>query len=197
MEASINASINSTTHETPHFVIFGTDKKLPYELLESNLIPLYSDDLVRVNLRNFQEIYRAVKANLAASKEDMVKEYNKRAKDAKMAPGDIVFLKVNEREDKLSPKFEGPYRIVSRNRNTLVVVSLFKGEERRVHVENVKRVDRRLAPEESTVVAKPKPSTSVVPPTHPMTLRPRPVSCCSIFCDQSRSLHVDLFSFYA
>ncbi len=54
---ALNTQINSTTGETPHYMLFGEDKILPYSLLESEPRLVYNYDdfiLTRINkLRKF------------------------------------------------------------------------------------------------------------------------------------------------
>ncbi|ROT62773.1 hypothetical protein C7M84_019356 [Penaeus vannamei] len=58
IQMAINSTFHSTLGHTPHFVVYGEDKRLPYELLEQNPRPAYTDDYVRRAVRKKQEIYR-------------------------------------------------------------------------------------------------------------------------------------------
>ncbi len=42
--ASINGSVNSPTGKTPHHIIFGYDKRLPYDWLLKSPSPLYNPE---------------------------------------------------------------------------------------------------------------------------------------------------------
>ncbi len=42
--ASINVSVNSSTCKTPHYIIFGYDKRLPYDVLLKYPSPLYNQE---------------------------------------------------------------------------------------------------------------------------------------------------------
>ncbi len=42
--ASINGSDNSSTGKTPHYIIFGYDKRLPYDVLLKSPSPLYKPE---------------------------------------------------------------------------------------------------------------------------------------------------------
>ncbi len=42
--ASINGSVNSSTGKTPHYIVFGEEKRLPYDILVAPCVPLYSSD---------------------------------------------------------------------------------------------------------------------------------------------------------
>ncbi len=38
--ASINGSVSSSTGKTPHYILYGSQKRLPYDVLVSSLVPL-------------------------------------------------------------------------------------------------------------------------------------------------------------
>ncbi len=49
----------------PHYVIFGGDKILPYDLLKANPAPVYNeDDYIKGRINKFQVIYQRVKEHM-------------------------------------------------------------------------------------------------------------------------------------
>ncbi len=55
---ALNTQINSAKGETPHCILFGEDKNLPYSLLESEPRHVYNyDDFVLTRINKFKEIY--------------------------------------------------------------------------------------------------------------------------------------------
>ncbi len=42
--ASINSRVRESTGQSPHYIIFGVEKKLPYDLLSSSHSPVYNID---------------------------------------------------------------------------------------------------------------------------------------------------------
>ncbi len=90
--STLNSSINKSTKEIPYFIIFGTDKRLPYSVLAEHPKPVYDhDDFVKTRLHDFQKIHQYVQINLAASKEDMLEQQHKAAKGINLEISDIVF----------------------------------------------------------------------------------------------------------
>ncbi len=65
--ASINVFVNPSTGKTPHYILYGIDKCLPYDVLVHSLIPLYSlDDYSKLQLHCFQTIHNSVREKLNA-----------------------------------------------------------------------------------------------------------------------------------
>ncbi len=40
--SSINSSVNDSTGKSPHYILFGVEKRLPYDLLTSTQQPVYN-----------------------------------------------------------------------------------------------------------------------------------------------------------
>ncbi len=90
--STLNSFINKSTKEIPYFIIFGTDKRLLYGVLAEPLKPIYNtDDFVKTRLHDFQKIHQYVQINLAASKEEMLEQQHKTAKNINLEISDIVF----------------------------------------------------------------------------------------------------------
>ncbi len=63
--ANINSSVCGSTGQSPHFVVFGVKKRLPYDLLSSSHSPVYNiDDYVKCQIKFFSEIHESVKHKL-------------------------------------------------------------------------------------------------------------------------------------
>ncbi len=70
--ASLNSSLHKSIGDTPHFVVFGQDLRLPYAFLLTDEEPIYNfDDYVRVRGTDFQKIYKRVFHNIADSESAM------------------------------------------------------------------------------------------------------------------------------
>ena len=141
---SLNTALHSTINESPHFVLFGTDKRLPYDFLHSAPRPLYNaDDYVRKRLRDFQHLHQMIHARLTASQNEMLTKQHERATDSPITDGDIVFLRVHNRSSKLDPLFTGPYRVIaSLHGHKVKLLDLKTHVEQTVHIDHLKRVSR-------------------------------------------------------
>ncbi len=114
---ALNTQINSATDETPHYILFGVDKNLPYSLLESELCQVYKcDDFILTRINKFQETLQGIRDQMKQYLQDLTKQQHKRARAIKIQPGDIVMAKLHTplgNSDNLSPKFKVPYEIVA------------------------------------------------------------------------------------
>ena len=141
---SLNSAIHSSINESPHFILFGTDKRLPYEFLSSTPRPLYClDDYVKRRVTDFQRIHTSVRDHLAISQADMLRKQHQRATPHEIEVGDIVFARVQDRPSKLDPLFYGPHRVTDILAGHKVkLLDLKSGAIFVTHKDHLKRVDR-------------------------------------------------------
>jgi len=113
--ASINGAINSATGKTPHYIVFGRDKRLPYDLLTQRPAPLYSvDNYTKTQLHAFAHVHASVREKIQASRAEMTYQQHKRAQPVTIDTSDTVMKSSPERYSKLTAKFTGPYLVVER-----------------------------------------------------------------------------------
>ncbi len=73
VDACINSSVNSSTCKTPHYIAFGCDKKLSYDVLLQHPSPLCNlEDYSMLQLHSFQTIHASVRERLKTSRGDDV-----------------------------------------------------------------------------------------------------------------------------
>ncbi len=120
---ALKTQINSVTGETPHYILFGEDKNLPYSLLESEPRHVYNyDDFILTRINKFKEIYQRIRDHMKQYSQDLTKQQRKRARAIKLQPGDIVMAKLHtplRNSNKLSPKFKGQYEIVASDKGKI------------------------------------------------------------------------------
>ncbi len=110
--ASINSSVNDSTGKSPHFIIYGVEKRLPYDLLTSAAQPIYNiDDHAKQQVHMFSTIHASVREKLKATKTEMIPKQHKRAIPVNIKEGDAIMIQQPERASKLAPKFMGPYEV--------------------------------------------------------------------------------------
>ncbi len=78
--ASINASVNDSTGKSPHYILYGVEKRLPYDLLTKPKQPIYNiDKYKQQQIYNFSNIHSEVRSQLKVTKAEMLSSQHKRA----------------------------------------------------------------------------------------------------------------------
>ncbi len=110
--APINNSVNDSTGKSPHYILFGVEKRLYYDLLTSTPQPVYNiENYSQQQIHVFSKIHSTVREKLKATKAEKAMKQHKRATPVNIKQGDVM-IQHPERRSKLSPKFIGPYRVV-------------------------------------------------------------------------------------
>ncbi len=141
--ASINGSVNSSTGKTPHYIVFGSEKRFPYDLLLSPRKPVYSEDYSQSQLKALRIIHDKVRKSLQASRAEMLARQHSKA--TAIIVGDTAFKAAPERQVKLTPKFSGPFKVNERlHDNKFRILDPALNASEVVHVDRLKRTDEPL-----------------------------------------------------
>ncbi len=63
--ASINSRVCKSTGQSPHYIIIGVEKRLPYDLLNSSHSRVYNiDDYAKSQLKVFSDIHSSVRERI-------------------------------------------------------------------------------------------------------------------------------------
>ncbi len=76
--ASLNSSVNDSTSKFPHYILFGVEKRLLYDLLTSSQQSVYNTKYTQQELHVFGKILSSVRSKLKATKTEMVANQHKR-----------------------------------------------------------------------------------------------------------------------
>ena len=108
----------SGTHETPFSLVYGCDAMIPVEIQESsprfqNFVAEDSNEERRLNLDLLDEVKEEARVKAEAVKRRIERRYNSKVMPRQFREGDLVMRKAHqyEMENKLSPKWTGPFRI--------------------------------------------------------------------------------------
>ncbi len=131
----------SSTGKSQFFVIYGADKRLPYDVLFESPKPIYSEDFNKVMLHTFQSVHQSVRKNLAESRAEIIQKEHL-ATPVTLTIGDQVMKRSPDRQCKLSPKFSGPFLITEKlNGHKFRVLHVQSNTTEVVHADRLKKFD--------------------------------------------------------
>ncbi len=180
--ASINSRVCESTGQSPYYIIFGVEKRLPYELLSSSHSRVYYvNDYAKSQLKVFSDFHSNVRERLQETSEAMCLQQHKRAAPVSLKVGDFVMLRVPERNSKLSPKFVGPRQIIRQlGFHKFEIYDLILNAYEIVHVDRLKKTsaqpevpDSTLAESANTAVSPQPDDVLSIFPSQDYNLRPR------------------------
>ncbi len=172
--ASINGSINISTGKTPHYILYGFDKCLSYDVLVHSPVPLHSlGDYSKLQLHCFQTIHESVREKLKASREDKLHKQHAQATPVTIHVGDSVMKRTPDRSCKFSPKYSGPFLVASRcHPNKFQILDPSNNITEVVHGDRLKKVSASFTPD--TIPSSPPadlPTSDTRPSSHGYWLR--------------------------
>ncbi|RDY05175.1 Retrovirus-related Pol polyprotein from transposon 17.6, partial [Mucuna pruriens] len=133
---SYHTTPHSSTDETPFRLVFGTEAVIPVEVGEpSTRVEFFeheaNEDELRANLDLLQEVREAAHIREFAVKARVARLYNRRVIPREFEPQDLVLRRMIHKADsnKLTPKWEGPFRIRRKLCNGAYKLETLKGKE--------------------------------------------------------------------
>ncbi len=151
--ASINGRVCESTGQSPHYIIFGVEKRLSYDLLSSSHSRVYNiNDYAKCQLKVFSDIHSNVTERLQETSEAMCLQQHKRAAPVSLKVGDFVMLRVPERNSKLPPKFVGPRQVVRQLGHKFEIYDLIFNAYEIVHADRLKKTSAQPEVPDSTLI---------------------------------------------
>ena len=135
--AAYNFFPNEHSKESPFFLMFGRDPRVPLNTLLTPKIRYMGTEENILSLEALQRIYHLVAENLKIAKEKLHK--NQQAYPTKLKTEDMVMIKTHA-EGQFQPIYKGYYRIVSFKGNQVQVVPVEGGKPHFVHITDVKYI---------------------------------------------------------
>ena len=135
--AAYNFFPNEHSKESPFFLMFGRDPRVPLNTLLTPKIRYMGTEENILSLEALQKIYHLVAENLKIAKERLHK--NQQAYPTKLKTEDMVMIKTHA-EGQFQPIYKGYYRIVSFKGNQVQVVPVEGGKPHFVHITDVKYI---------------------------------------------------------
>ena len=135
--AAYNFFPNEHSKESPFFLMFGRDPRIPLNTLLTPKIRYMGTEENILSLEALQRIYHLVAENLKIAKERLHK--NQQAYPTKLKTEDMVMIKTHA-EGQFQPIYKGYYRIVSFKGNQVQVIPVEGGKPHLVHITDVKYI---------------------------------------------------------
>ena len=135
--AAYNFFPNEHSKESPFFLMFGRDPRVPLNTLLTPKIRYMGTEENILSLEALQRIYHLVAENLKMAKERLHKD--QQAYPTKLKTEDMVMIKTHA-EGQFQPIYKGYYRIVSFKGNQVQVIPVEGGKPHLVHITDVKYI---------------------------------------------------------
>ena len=147
---AVNSAYCKSTGDTPFFLYRHRDPDAPLHMRTTpNTSKNSPQQFVRDDVQRARVAYEIVKEKLLESADRQIRYKDKKSHDNKICVDDRVFIKYVKNkpgDNKLSPKFTGPFRIISqKSPSVFKLKNLSNGKESEAHVENMKVVKERFA----------------------------------------------------
>ncbi|RDX65933.1 Retrovirus-related Pol polyprotein from transposon 17.6, partial [Mucuna pruriens] len=133
---SYHTTPHSSTNETPFRLVFGIEAVIPVEIGEPSartefFEPEANETELRANLDMVQEVREAAHIREFAIKARVAKLYNQRVIPRKFGPRDLVLRRIVHKAEsnKLTPKWEGPFRVKKEVGKGAYKLETLKGKE--------------------------------------------------------------------
>ena len=135
--AAYNFFPNEHSRESPFFLMFGRDPRIPLNTLLQPKIRYMGTDENILSLEALQRIYYMVAENLKLARERQTKQNSYHP--TKLKTEDMVMIKTHA-DGQFQPIYKGYYRIVSFKGNQVQVIPCEGGKPHFVHITDVKYV---------------------------------------------------------
>ena len=144
---TLNNSVNESVGESPHYILYGYDSRMPQYLLDDAVPPrpTYNyEDYVAYRTKRSYDIIKSVRETLSKATLSRKNKYDKDTVVPSVKLGQKVFVVKHVKQGplfKVSPKFEGPYRVVQEIKyNKFQLRHVTSGGERVVHWNHLKLI---------------------------------------------------------
>ena len=133
-------SAQESTKESPFFLLFGRNPRLPTESVLTQPRSMYTidlDDYKTALVSHLGSAWEAARANIQSAQEKQKRYYDQKSRESSFSVGDRVLVympsEVQGKDWKLSRPFHSPYRIVSLT-DCNAEVRLVDGEQEAIYV---------------------------------------------------------------
>jgi len=156
-QMALNSAYHKAIGDTPYYAMYNRDLKTSdlWWTRPTSFGGPPDEDFITARTQRSKEVYEYVRDNLLRAADEQCRIRQKKSKDTTVLPGMRVFIKAVKKkgDSKLSPRWEGPFRVVEQIRPYVYRIKHLQTEKmKEVHLENMKialeaSIPRSLAPE--------------------------------------------------
>jgi len=156
-QMALNSAYHKAIGDTPYYAMYNRDLKTSdlWWTRPTSFGGPPDEDFITARTQRSKEVYEYVRDNLLRAADEQCRIRQKKSKDTTLLPGMRVFIKAVKKkgDSKLSPRWEGPFRVVEQIRPYVYRIKHLQTEKmKEVHLENMKialeaSIPRSLAPE--------------------------------------------------
>ena len=155
---AVNSAYNRSIKDTPHFLMFARDPRMPYGEICNHPRPIYNVDNYKDFLCNTtRKVYESVKFQLEKASRQYKKEYDIRfqVNNPNIKLDSLVYCKkLQPQAHKLEPKYLGPFRIINVLKDAVEIKSLYNNK---IYIEHLSYIVPLFQVEEEEVQVYPTP----------------------------------------
>ena len=134
-----NAAYHETVKNSPHFLMFLQDARIPYETI---LAPTHLDDpTLEARAKQKAQVLELAKNAIITSQRDPQETNMQKKRQIRIDIGDMVFLRnvsVSRKDHKILKKIWGPHRVLDLTPTTAIIKCIKNGRMRHVSLKNIK-----------------------------------------------------------
>ena len=140
IQSCINSTFHSSLGDTPHFILYGQDKRLPYDLFENKPEPNYGDNYAKFLVNRNKVIFQKAREYLTKSRDKIISYQHRIANNKTIGIGSLVFKKIHHDtiRPKLDRKFDGPYRVIEVKNNKALLKCISSNVQTWIHFDQLK-----------------------------------------------------------
>ena len=140
VQGALNSSYCSTIGESPHFALYGHDRRIPDDIWRPPAGNFSShEEFVRDRVRQAREIHVRIGREIERSMDRVISQRNKATRSTEIPIGSSVMLR-NFQRRKTDPRYVGPFRVTAHDGLNSYEIVDSCGRVRHEHADNLKPV---------------------------------------------------------
>jgi transposase InsO family protein len=121
-----NASIHSSTKQTPFEMMYGRTPVLPFDYQDNNVTLSYDPEHSNKLIKFLSSLNEQAKQNIIKHQQRYKERYDKNRSDPTYKIGDLVLVKTLNTRSKFDIRYEGPFKIIQQLAHKTFVVQHIK-----------------------------------------------------------------------